>query len=118
MLESLFNLSLRAAGIQARVEFRFAELRASEMFRDEQTRAMRIQNSRNEYEAGYTSQDESSNNAVGHDADQEEPRKPIVKLDFAQDNNNGSDALNQSSDERSIALPAKPAILNGVNGHA
>lgn len=118
MLESLLNLSLRAAGIQARVEFRFAELRASEMFRDEQTRAMRIQNSRNEYEAGYTSQDESSNNAVGHDADQEEPRKPIVKLDFAQDNNNGSDALNQSSDERSIAIPVKSAILNGVNGHA
>jgi hypothetical protein len=118
MLESLLNLSLRAAGIQARVEFRFAELRASEMFRDEQTRAMRIQNSRNEYEAGYTSQDESSNNTVGHDADQKEPRKPIVKLDFAEDNNNGGDALNQSSDERGIALTRKPAILNGVNGHA
>lgn len=93
MLESQLNVSLRAAGIQARVVWRFSELRAAEMFRDEQTRALRIQNARNEYEAGFVSQDEAANSAVNHDADQPEPRKPLVNLEFNQDNNSGNEEL-------------------------
>lgn len=95
MLESQLNISLRAAGIQARVVWRFSELRAAEMFRDEQTRALRIQNSRNEYEAGFVSQNEAANSAVNHDADQPEPRKPLVNLEFKQDNNSGNEQLNK-----------------------
>lgn len=99
LLESLLTLALRAVGIQARVEFRFAELRAAEMFRDEQTRALRIQNARNEYEAGFVSQDEAANSAVNHDADVDEPRKPLVALEFKQDNNSGNEQLNKNEDE-------------------
>lgn len=100
MLEILFQLSLQAVGIQGKVRFRFSELRASEMFRDEQTRALKIQNSRNEYEAGYESQDAASVKATGHNADEKEPRKPIVDMKFQQDNNEGNEALNQGSDDR------------------
>lgn len=91
MMESQLQVSLQAVGIQAKVQMRFAELRAAEMFRDEQTKAMQIQNARNMYEAGYTSQDESANYATGHNADQTEPRKPLVNLDFQQDNNSGNE---------------------------
>jgi hypothetical protein len=125
MLESLLGVSLQAKGIQARVEFRFAELRASEMFRDEQTRTLRIQNARAEYEAGYTSQDEASMNAVGHNADAPEPRNAEDNTELLENNNNGEEALNQNSDDRAIAISQKPVILvrNGIpegvyqNGH-
>lgn len=100
MLESLFTLSLRAVGIQARVQFRFAELRASEMLRDEQTRQLRIQNSREEYEAGFVSQDEASNNAVGHDADSSEPRDLEIEDETVQDNSNGEENLPMGTDDR------------------
>lgn len=100
MLESLLTLSLRAVGIQARVEFRFAELRASEMLRDEQTRAMRLQNNVGEYAAGFVSQNEASNNQVNHDADQATPRSPQGDSGMVLDNNDGSEALNQNSDDR------------------
>src|SRR5690606_23852868 len=55
MLESLLTLSLQAQGVQARVEFRFAELRAAEMLRDAQTQAMQIQNASAAYQAGFVS---------------------------------------------------------------
>lgn len=100
MLEKQLNLSLRARGIPAWVEFRFSELRASEMFRDEQTKAMRIQNARNSYEAGYTSQNEASNYAVNHDADVPEPRKALESLDFQQDNNAGNEIIGGDEETR------------------
>lgn len=111
MLESLLTLSLQAKGIQAKVQFRFAELRASEMFRDEQTRTLRIQNSRAEYEAGYVSQDEASNNAVNHDADVPEPRDMQGETELLENNNDGEEALNQGSDDR-VTVP-----LFRINGH-
>lgn len=74
MLESQLTTALEAQGIQARVQFRFAELRAAEELRDAQTDAMQVTNARAKYEAGYYSQDEASNEAVGHDADAPEPR--------------------------------------------
>lgn len=113
MLESQLTLSCRAAGIQTRVMFRFAELRAAEMFRDEQTKAMQIQNARNMYEAGFISQDEASMYAINHNADQPEPRKALNSLEFEQDNNNGNEALNQDSDERGLVFPGSLWVNGG-----
>lgn len=74
LLEHLCTLALRAQGIPAVVQWRFAELRAAEMLRDAQTEGMQIANERNKYQAGWTSQDEASQAITGHDADSAEPR--------------------------------------------
>lgn len=110
MIEKLLQVSLQAKGIQARVRFRFAELRASEMLRDEQTRQLKIQNSVAEYQAGYTSQDESSNNAVNHDADVPEPRGSIED-NIQDDNNDGDEALDRNRDDREVPLLWQEAVL-------
>lgn len=123
MMEAQLTNSLQAVGIQARVVFRFSELRASEMLRDEQTRAMRIQNARNEYAAGFESQDAASEKTVGHKADVPEPREPLDSIQDMNtgDNNDGEEALNQNSDDRAIDLSPKPVILPAkerTNGHS
>lgn len=74
LLEHLLTLALRAQGIPAIVQWRFAELRAAEMFRDAQTEAQQISNERNKYQAGWTAQNEASQTITGHDADSPEPR--------------------------------------------
>lgn len=104
MLERLLGTGMQAEGIQARVEFRFAELRAAEMFRDEQTMSMRIKNARSIHAAGYASQDEASNYAVNHNADVPEPREPLSKKDekMDEDNSSGNENLKQGEDERII----------------
>jgi hypothetical protein len=121
MLESLLTLSCQAVGIQAVVEFRFAELRAAEMFRDEQTRTLRIQNSRAEYEAGFVSQDEASNKAVNHDADVPEPRNTQGAVDLVEDNNAGNEVLNKPDQNNSQGgLQFREDMLDLVenkNGH-
>lgn len=128
MLERLLGVGLQAAGIQARIQFRFAELRAAEMFRDEQTMAMRIQNARELTNAGFVSQDEASMYAIKHNADSPEPRDKQDKLDMQEDNSSGNENLKQGSDERIVTqvlerlldILAEPANLsermNG-NGH-
>ena len=78
MLGSLFSLSLQAEGIQAKVQFRFAELRAAEMLRDAQTENMVIGNAKLKYEQGWISQDEAAQLVTGHDADQPEPRVVVT----------------------------------------
>ena len=60
--------------MRAVVEFRFAELRASEMLRDAQTEAQRIENAKQKYLAGWISQEEAANEVVGHAPDRAEPR--------------------------------------------
>lgn len=119
MMESLLTLSLQAKGRQAKVVFRFAELRAAEMFRDEQTRALRIQNARNEYAAGFVSQDEASNSAVGHDADQPEPREPLANVSdtLLEDNSDGNELV-ETPDEivENRAIDFSPVVW--VNGGA
>lgn len=95
MLESHLTLTLEAQGIQAVVEFRFAELRAAEELRDAQTDAMKTANARAKYEAGYYSQDEASNEAVGKDADAPEPRGGVgapPPPQLQQDNGDGQQA--------------------------
>lgn len=74
LLGHIFGVGLRAAGISARVVWEFAELRASEELRDEQTRRLRNFNNGFEYDRGWVGQDEAAEDAVGHPADQEEPR--------------------------------------------
>lgn len=133
MLESLLLVSLQAMGIQARVQFRFSELRASEMLRDEQTRQMRLQNNMGEYQAGYVSQNEASNNQVGHDADEQEPRAPVEAEGLTEGNGDGSEALNKNEDDRELKEIVERLIFHleklekadysidlkkAVNGHA
>lgn len=74
MLGRLFKLALRVQGIQADVEVRFAELRASERLRDAQAEQVEIKNARSKYDAGWISQDEASEEVTGSPADEEEPR--------------------------------------------
>jgi len=74
MLERLLTLALQMQGLRAVVEFRFAELRASEAFRDAQTAALVIENAKNKYLYGWASQDEAAQEAVGHPADRPRPR--------------------------------------------
>lgn len=122
MLESLFQVSLQAKGIQARVEFRFSELRASEMLRDEQTRQLKIQNSVAERDAGFTSQDEASNAAVGHDAFAVAPLSQEIEDNTQEDNQDGNEDLAKGTDDRGFnvwtyngKLETQPLIIrNGV----
>lgn len=74
LLEHLCTLALRAQGIPAVVQWRFAELRAAEMLRDATTEGLRITNERNKFAAGWTSQNEASQAITGHAADVPAPR--------------------------------------------
>lgn len=79
-LGSLFNLVLRARGIQARVDWKFAELRAAEMLRDAQTEKLKIDNEVRKFSQGWTTQDEGALAVTGHVAVEPEPRNPIGAL--------------------------------------
>jgi hypothetical protein len=68
MLERMFTLALEAQGIQARVEFRFAEFRAGEDVRDAQTAQLQIANEIAKSNAGWISDDEASETITGHKA--------------------------------------------------
>lgn len=77
-LEDLLRVGLEAAGVQADVQVRFAELRSSEMLRDALTEQQLIANAREKYNAGFISQDEASEEVTGSPADSEEPRDNIA----------------------------------------
>ena len=96
MLERLFGLALEAQGIQAKVEFRFAELRAAEELRDSQTEAMKIANAKSKYEQGWISQDEASEAITGHKAAEEEPRRIAPPPAIVQDNGDGQEQVNRA----------------------
>lgn len=122
LLESLFSLSLQAAGLQGTVEFRLAELRASEMFRDEQTQQLKTQNARDSYDAGYVSQDEASIYATGHPADQQTPRAiRNSETPLVQDNNSGNEDLSKKQNNKASSVPdfldnvPERTYLNGKN---
>jgi len=74
MIERLLTLALQMQGLRAVVTFRFAELRASEEFRDAQTAAAIIENAKQKYLAGWISQDEAALEVVGHAPDRPTPR--------------------------------------------
>lgn len=78
LIESLFSVALRAAGLQGEIEFRFSELRAAEMLRDAQTEKLKIENAKSKYNAGWISQDQASEEVTGHKAIEKEPRNPMI----------------------------------------
>lgn len=65
-LERLFLLALNEVGVQGKPVVRFAELRASEMYRDETVLAMKINNALAMYINGWISHEEASIYATGH----------------------------------------------------
>ncbi len=76
MLERLFTLGLRAQGYEARVEFRFSELRAAELLRDAQVEKLQIENETRKRNEGWITQDEAAQAVTGHDAVAEAPAIP------------------------------------------
>lgn len=75
LLEHLLRLGLQAQGIQADVQFRFAELRAAELLRDAQVASLTADVARKQYDNGWISQDEAAQMGAKKDkADQPEPR--------------------------------------------
>lgn len=98
LLERLLTVMLQAQGIQAAVEFRFAELRASEELRDQQTLTMKITNLISMYDQGWISQEEAAMEATGHEPDEEEPRsQPQAQPAIVQDNGDGQPAADDES---------------------
>ena len=78
LLEYLLTKAMQSVGIACTVQFRFAELRAAEELRDEQTRQLKILNIGGEYDRGWISQAEAAQKAVGHAPDTEEPRATLI----------------------------------------
>lgn len=74
LLERLLTLALQAQGIVATVQMRFAENRAAELLRDAQVDVLKLNAATGAYDAGFYSQDEASQYAVGKAADVPEPR--------------------------------------------
>lgn len=75
LLEHLLGVALEAQGIKATVEFRFAELRASELMRDAMTQTTVQTNAAFAYAQGWISQEAAAEIAVGHAPDVPEPRQ-------------------------------------------
>lgn len=113
MLEHHLKLALEAQGIQADVEFRFAELRAAEQLRDAQTETMKINNAKAKEDHGWISHDEASEEVTGHKATGEVLAPVAGSLEIVQDDNDGQEALNQNSD-RLVLLSELRAARVGV----
>lgn len=94
MLEHHFKLALEAQGIQADIEFRFAEVRGAELLRDAQTETMQINNAIAKEAAGWISHDEASEEITGHKATGEKAPEPQPQQDIVQDNGDGQEAQN------------------------
>lgn len=70
-LERLLGLALQAQGVRADVEFRFAELRASEAERDARTEAAKIANEITKRDQGWITNDEAAMTITGRPAVEE-----------------------------------------------
>lgn len=73
ILDRLLTLALEAQGIQATVEFRFAEIRDAERLRDAQAEAMEIANEKEKRNQGWQTQDEASEAITGSPAVEDAP---------------------------------------------
>jgi hypothetical protein len=81
ILEDHFDVALQAKGIQAKAKFRFSELRASELLRDAQVKALETETARTQYDNGSISADEMAKLSAGKDkADVPEPRAAAAKI--------------------------------------
>lgn len=123
MLEGLLQLALEAQGVQAAVEFRFAELRAAEMLRDAQTEQMRIANAMNKYLYGWISHDEAAKEITGRPADADEPRhipNNVAAPDIIGDDGDGAERVIPWQNVLAEIRAARTAVgdrLEGVFGH-
>jgi hypothetical protein len=105
LLEHFFELALQAQGIQANVEFRFAELRAAEELRDQQTLQLKITNYQALVDGGYVDRDEASLELVGHppaksDEDlQREAEEAFQKMQDAMQQQSQANQDNQGQDQ-------------------
>lgn len=78
ILDSHFDLALRAKGFQAKSELRFSELRAAELLRDSQVELLQTTIARQQYDNGSITADEmaqKSTQGKKDKADQQEPRE-------------------------------------------
>lgn len=100
LLERLFGMALRVQGIQADVEFRFAELRAAEELRDQQTLQLKIANYAELVAEGYASRDEAAEDMLGHppvlSEDELQAEKQAAFAAFQSAAQNGPDTTGQS----------------------
>lgn len=128
MLERLLTLALEAQGIQAKVEFRFAELRAAEELRDQQVMTMKIANAERIRNNNWWTQDQASEYVTGEPAVGPAPSQVDPDSgddDMEEDDGDGQERLDQNSD-RHIELVAqrvltlmrgeREGVTNG-NGH-
>lgn len=124
MLGRLFTLALQAQGIQAKVEFTFAELRASEELRDAQTEQLKIQNAAAKRDEGWYSNDEASEEITGHPAVgepvqqmQQQPQQPgIGNIDGQTGVSNNANLWTEIRIARDEVAAAREAIeLNGYH---
>lgn len=81
-IEYWLTLALQVQGVVSRVEFRFAELRASEELRDEQTRSQKIKNEVAIRDQGFQTQNDASNAITGKDAVADAPAYGTVQEDL------------------------------------
>lgn len=122
VLERLFTLALQAQGIQARVQFKFAELRAAERLRDAQTEAMEITNEISKREQGWITQDEASEAITGSPAVAPAPSAAQAAPEIVQGSTDGmqlnAQAILQIREARAEVAKAIEAIsLNGYHAH-
>jgi hypothetical protein len=73
LLGALGTLVLEAQGIAAQCTWRFAELRAAELYRDAMTKALQVDNATKAYLMGWESQQTASLDATGHEPYLPEP---------------------------------------------
>ena len=113
MLGDLFTVALEAQGVAASVVVKFAELRASEMLRDEQTRAMQIANAASMYDRGWISQDAASELVTGQPADNWRPRFVSLQgsLDIVDMGISDADEIAAQRQEQSDARAQRLASL-------
>lgn len=121
--EHMLTLALQAQGMQATVEFRFAELRAAELLRDSQVDLLQAQVALFRYQAGWIDQDSAAKTGAGVDkADQPAPRGPVVAAGAAgvDPTSAATTAQADPGSGRGLELPPAPDAplpLNG-KGHA
>jgi len=117
LLEHLLTQVLRAQGIQADVQWRFAELRASEMLRDAQTEAMLIANAAAKRDEGWITQDEAALEVVGHEAVDEAQAQEAAEPIIVEDDGDGEERLHRAvmdTFEKALGYGGK----NGGKEHA
>jgi hypothetical protein len=107
-----FGLALRAQGLQGLVVVRFAELRAAEQLRDQQTLKLKIINLAILYDRGIITQEEMAQAIVNHAPAHPEPLYPGVGTGAKEGGTSGEPAGISGPD----ATNPDPGSARGMNG--